>query len=223
MSVVAHPPESPEDGLRAIKRRRAAIALHEAALRLASGRSGDCTIDRITETANLSSRTFFNYFATKEDAILGLTDLTTPSEDDAILFTGAALSGAESIVAGARWVHRTIASAFLVHANAEQLARIVEQEPTLRRRVLTLHHDAESACRTALRAVAHEDERLVVETHLTVAAAALRQALVGTFEGAPSRPIVDPTTFAACEESVRAFARAVPMPTTEERTTRVEA
>lgn len=222
MSAGTRAQESPDGGLRAIKRRRAAITLHEAALQLASSSSGECTIDRITETANLSSRTFFNYFTTKEDAILGLTDIAPPIDEHAILFADAAVSGAESVVVGARWVHRTIASAFLVPANAEQLASVVEREPALRRRVLMLHHDAESACRDVLRSVVRADEQVVVDTHLAVAAAALRRSLLSTFEAHRIEFVADPTAFAACELFVREFARAVPTPIPEEHTARDE-
>ncbi|MGW0036795.1 TetR/AcrR family transcriptional regulator [Gordonia sp. NPDC003376] len=54
-------------------------ALHDASISLV--REGDLTsvtIDAITERAGVSRRTFFNYYATKEDAILGTTAPVIP-------------------------------------------------------------------------------------------------------------------------------------------------
>ena len=47
-------------------------ALHVAALRLVAERGVDgVSVDDIAERADVSQRTFFNYYATKDDAILG--------------------------------------------------------------------------------------------------------------------------------------------------------
>ena len=51
--------------------------IHVAALSLAmDGGLTSATIDRIAEKAGISRRTFFNYFPSKEDAILGIRDPT---------------------------------------------------------------------------------------------------------------------------------------------------
>ncbi|MBE0010762.1 MULTISPECIES: TetR/AcrR family transcriptional regulator [unclassified Arthrobacter] len=66
--------------LRDRKRTETWAALHNAAARLTLENGPDrVTTEAIAAQANVSARTFFNYFSTKEDAILGLQD---PSIDD---------------------------------------------------------------------------------------------------------------------------------------------
>ncbi len=62
--------------LRDRKRTETWSAIHNAAtnLTLANGGPTQVTVEDITQQANVSQRTFFNYFATKEDAILGLQE-----------------------------------------------------------------------------------------------------------------------------------------------------
>jgi AcrR family transcriptional regulator len=59
-------------GLRQRKKRTTRQALASAALRLAAERGPErVTVDAISQAAGVSPRTFFNYFATKEEAIVG--------------------------------------------------------------------------------------------------------------------------------------------------------
>lgn len=63
----------PEPSLRERRQVETWTQIHEAALDLAlSGGLAATTVDAIAERAGISRRTFFNYFPSKEDALLGL-------------------------------------------------------------------------------------------------------------------------------------------------------
>jgi AcrR family transcriptional regulator len=62
-------------GLRERKREETRMRLEQAAVDIALADGIEhATVDAISAAANVSPRTFFNYFATKEDAILGSQD-----------------------------------------------------------------------------------------------------------------------------------------------------
>lgn len=66
-------------GLRERKKAATRLALHEAALRLVADRGLDqVSIEDIAARADVSPRTFFNYYPTKDDAVVGLDPSAAP-------------------------------------------------------------------------------------------------------------------------------------------------
>jgi AcrR family transcriptional regulator len=75
------PPEVPAEeglGLRARKKLATRQALQRAALALAADRGPDVTVEEICAAADLSVRTFHNYFSSKDEAIIGETPSPPP-------------------------------------------------------------------------------------------------------------------------------------------------
>ncbi|WP_225724765.1 MULTISPECIES: TetR/AcrR family transcriptional regulator [unclassified Nocardia] len=72
---------APELGLRELKKRQTLFALCQAARRLAAERGLDATTtDDIAKAVGVSPRTFFNYYETKLDAVVGpVGEIGTPS------------------------------------------------------------------------------------------------------------------------------------------------
>lgn len=68
-------------GLRETKRADTLARIHDVAFELVNANGLTATtVDNIAEAAGLSRRTFFNYYATKEDAILGLTPICVTAD-----------------------------------------------------------------------------------------------------------------------------------------------
>ncbi len=203
VAVVA-PPAGVEDadcGLRERKKRETRAAIHRAALELAHEGGVDAlTVDAIAERAGVSPRTFFNYFPTKDDAIIG----SGASELDALATLVAVRPAGESV--------REI-----VHAIALIRMAALERDPEswAMRRELTLSEPAvglrflgvyaradrvlvdalvERARVAAAGALSADEEFAVaVEAHAALGAvrAAIRMHLAGAYAGAPLRELLD--------------------------------
>lgn len=73
--------QTPELSRRTQRRERTWNLLHDCAVKLVHDKGVKATMtDEIAAGAGVSPRTFFNYFETKEDAILGLTEPTLTAE-----------------------------------------------------------------------------------------------------------------------------------------------
>lgn len=89
-------------GLRERKKLATRLALHQAALQLVAERGLDgVSVDDIAARADVSPRTFFNYFPTKDDAVLGLD----PAGVDRAAAEFAARPAGEPAVVSLRAVH----------------------------------------------------------------------------------------------------------------------
>ena len=90
-------------GLRERKKLATRLALHEAALRLVAERGLDAvSVDEIADRADVSPRTFFNYFPSKVDAVLGLDPDAPRRQADSLVARPAAESPVEALRAVAR-------------------------------------------------------------------------------------------------------------------------
>jgi AcrR family transcriptional regulator len=90
-------------GLRERKKRATRHALHEAALRLVAERGLDAvSVDDIADRVDVSPRTFFNYFPSKVDAILGLDPDAPRQQAEALLARPADESSVQALRAVAR-------------------------------------------------------------------------------------------------------------------------
>ena len=133
-------------GLRERKKLATRLALHEAALRLVAERGLDhVSVDDIAARADVSPRTFFNYFSSKDDAVLGLDPEATHRQVQAF----AARPASESPVEALRAVSME---------QAEEMAGETELWP-LRLTVI----DAHPALFGRLAATFGESERVMAE------------------------------------------------------------
>ncbi|GAB3584883.1 hypothetical protein GCM10027406_32120 [Leifsonia lichenia] len=163
-----------ELGLRERKRLATRRAIQLAALELASERGFDrVTIDEISHAANVSPRTFFNYFPSKESAIIGeLPEL--PDEERIERFIDAGpeepiLDGiSELLIAAIDTVELTGDD----HGGAVDATRSVHELHTLRRallkdnpelfaqRMASMHQFEDALSAIVQRRLAHDDPAL---------------------------------------------------------------
>jgi AcrR family transcriptional regulator len=178
-------------GLRERKKLATRQALHLAALQLVDERGLDeVSVDDIADRADVSPRTFFNYFPSKVDAVVGLDPSALQQQVEAFLGRPADESPVEAMRAVAR-------------DQAAEMARDTELWP-LRLKVI----DAHPAILGRLAAAFGESERILagaiaertgtrvgIDAYPTllagVAAAAMRTSLHRWFTGDFSAPLPD--------------------------------
>lgn len=136
-------------GRRERKKLETRRALASAAVRLAAERGPDqVTIEEIADAVDVSVRTFFNYFSSKEEAIIGWDAEGLQSISDALIGRPAEEAPFEAMRA-------VIAGLFDgVELWADQRAlrhRLVREYPSLLPRFLAAHHELE---RSLLRGMA---------------------------------------------------------------------
>jgi AcrR family transcriptional regulator len=127
--LAEHPPS-----LRERKKAETWHAIHDAAADMALEQDTTCvTVEAIASEAGISQRTFFNYFPTKEDAILGVRPPTSPELP-------------EGFLDGEGLIHRTtelllsVGRSAYAEGDAGRRGRLFARYPhlLLRRRELTL-------------------------------------------------------------------------------------
>src|SRR4051812_28849917 len=163
-------------GLRERKKLATRHALHEAALRLVAERGLEhVSVDDIAERADVSPRTFFNYFASKDDAVLGLD----PSASDHMVASLRARPAEESPMQAMRTVARAQAAEMAEETELWPLRlRVIDASPALLGRLAASFGRSERAMATA---IAERTGRAVDDLYplllAGVAAAAMRGAL----------------------------------------------
>ncbi|MEU4157577.1 helix-turn-helix domain-containing protein [Actinoplanes sp. NPDC026670] len=172
-------------GRRELKRRQTRLALITAALRLVDERGADrVTTDEISAAAEVSPRTFFNYFATKEDALVGdpLADCGAP-----VLPAGRPLL--EALLAA-------LAPAFEQIQRDRDLwllrMRVIAANPQLLPLLIAAASAAEQRLSAAVAAhdgLAPDHPRPAVVS--AVANAAVRVALIRWAEAGDARPLIE--------------------------------
>ncbi|QTE30534.1 TetR/AcrR family transcriptional regulator [Pengzhenrongella sicca] len=124
------PLTAPPAGLRERKKAARRAALTDAALHLVQRDGLDrATVEAICAEAGVSPRTFFNYFASKDDAVLGIPG-TALDDDAAETFASGGPTGRlmPDVVA---LVHSVLAGPMHDGARHRRILEVVQREPRL--------------------------------------------------------------------------------------------
>ncbi len=143
--VAEHPPS-----LRERKKTETWHAIHDAAADLALDEGVQCvTVEAIASEAGVSQRTFFNYFPSKEDAILGVRALQAPELPEGFL-------DGEDLLRRTTELLLTVSRSGYAEGDAERRGQLFAKYPNLllRRRELSLQ--CEDLVQQALAAVMAE-------------------------------------------------------------------
>ncbi|MGY1602267.1 TetR/AcrR family transcriptional regulator [Geodermatophilus sp. SYSU D00815] len=164
-------------GLRERKKLATRLALHEAALRLVAERGLEhVSVDDIAERADVSPRTFFNYFSSKDDAVLGLDPEASRRQVDAFRDRPAG----ETPVQAIRAVQRAQVAEMAAESELWPLRlKVIDASPGLVGRLAAAFGESERALAEAI--AERTGTRVGVDVHPTllagVAAAVMRTSL----------------------------------------------
>ena len=118
----------PAPSLRERRRAETWAALHDAAAEAAlAGASTDCSVDAIAAAAGVSTRTFFNYFTSKDEAVFGFRSPHLP--DEALAEVDPA---GDPVAEASRLLLATMRTA-TPHGTAARRRRLLQQNPSLGR------------------------------------------------------------------------------------------
>ncbi|PJI86615.1 TetR/AcrR family transcriptional regulator [Luteimicrobium subarcticum] len=139
--------------LRERKRLETRRRIADAALDLALEHGLDgATVEAIAAAADVSPRTFFNYFETKDDALLGMPDARDTV--DVVARVVAAADGLTLREVAVRLLVERIGPGFDAEARHEQRHELVHRHPQLFATAFRRMADAQDAFASAVRAVA---------------------------------------------------------------------
>lgn len=130
-------------------------SIHEAAAELVLERGlANVTVDEIVERAGVSARTFFNYFPTKEDAVVGLR---APELSDELLESFRSQLGDDLLSGAVELLAAVIGTALIPGDDPVRRKELTLEYPELRKRFMMRISDAE---RLALQAIEEQPESL---------------------------------------------------------------
>jgi AcrR family transcriptional regulator len=138
-------------GLRERKKLATRLALHQAALQLVAERGLDgVSVDDIAARADVSPRTFFNYFPTKDDAVVGIDASAVGQAAERF----AARPASESPVEALRAVHALQAAEMADEPETlwPLRLRVIDEHPVLLARLHAVFASAERALAEAIAA-----------------------------------------------------------------------
>jgi AcrR family transcriptional regulator len=166
-------------------------ALQDVALRLVAERGLDhVTVEDISEAADVATRTFFNYFSSKEEALLG----NGPEKEAAVHRLVVDRPAAESPLEAVCQVLRTM-TLRLAERREELLLRqqVIERHPGLLARQLGVYASVERALAAAVaqRLRGNPAETLYARVVAATAVAAARSAVSSWMADQGRRPLVD--------------------------------
>lgn len=164
-----------------LRERRAAetsLGLRTEARRLTAERGlTGFTIEELCSEVGVSRRTFFNYYASKENAVLGI-----PVRSDTSDLEESFVAGSHSLIDDlaelhiARWERLA-----LTRAEAEEMGRIFEREPRLFAHFISLNAEGEREDIALVRRRPDAPAGLRVETLVQVFGALIRPAIFAYF------------------------------------------
>ena len=163
-------------GLRERKKLATRLSIHRAALQLVAERGLGVSVEDIAERAEVSPRTFFNYFPSKDDAILGLDPAASHHMVEAFL----ARPATEAPIRALRAVAAAQAAEMAEETELWPLRmRVIEAHPALLGRLAAAFGQSERAMATAIaqRTGTSVDAGIYPMLLAGVAAAATRSAL----------------------------------------------
>ncbi|MDR7161195.1 TetR family transcriptional regulator [Arthrobacter sp. BE255] len=187
-----------EGGLRERKRAatRAAITAAARALTAEHGLNG-YTVEEVCERADISRRTFFNYFPTKEDAILGHIDDGIPADvlEEFVAGGKASPAGEISPTLFQDLVRLSLRLSEHMAASEEetrQLIGVVKKEPQLILRIIgvTEQREAQFARDVALREGVAADHP-VVQMAVVLLGTIARKSSMAYFSEGNTRPYAE--------------------------------
>jgi AcrR family transcriptional regulator len=178
------------EGLRERKKAETRRALASAALRLADRHGPDrVTVEEIAEAAGVSPRTFFNYFATKDDAIVGVV----PAGSTLLVQGLVDRPPDEPLLDALRAGVRSTAEVFTTTVDEwDARQRLLDQHPTLAARHAARFSEIEQVLAEEVARRTGRD--VTVDPYPTLAAAAAIAAMRASFTAWRARGRHDPIT-----------------------------